>query len=89
MGDRRWIPRWRFAPLTSLEHAFELLDHAASAYTLTTNSRGGFEAEVHVGTRIGRASGEPKARVITLALALALGLEPDGCQPPKTERGRR
>lgn len=61
--------------MTSLEHAFELLDHAASAYTLTTNSRGGFEAEVHVGAHIGRASGEPKARAITIALAQALGLE--------------
>lgn len=72
---RAWTPSWRFAPLTNLDHAFDLLDHAASAYTLTMNSGGSFEAEVRVGGRIGKASGEPKARTITIALAHALGLE--------------
>lgn len=72
---RGWTPTWRFAPLTNVDQAFDLLDATASAYTLTTNTDGVFEAEVRSGKRIGRASGEPKARTITMALAQALGLE--------------
>ena len=74
-SGRAWTPTWRFSPLTSLEDAFGLLDAAASAYTLTAQKDGGFEAEVRVGSRIGRASGEHKARTITIALADALELE--------------
>jgi hypothetical protein len=74
-SDRAWTPSWRFAPLTNLEDAFVLLDASASAYTLATNTDRCFEAEVRVGERVGKASGEPKARSITIALARALGLE--------------
>ena len=82
-SNRAWTPRWRFAPLTNLEDAFGLLDASGSAYTLATNASGSFEAEVRVGRRIGRASGEPKARTITTALADALGLEvPDKMSAP-------
>ena len=76
MGNREWMPRWRFAPLTNLEDAFRLLDTSATAYTLATSKDGNFEAEVRVGEHVGKASGEPKARTITIALALAIGLEP-------------
>ena len=80
---RAWTPSWRFSPLTSLEDAFALLDAAASAYTLAAQKGGGFQAEVRVGSRIGRASGEPKARTITIALADALELEvPDKLRVP-------
>ena len=75
MGNRRWMPRWRFAPLTNLIDAFDLLDASASAYTLATNGGGTFEAEVRVGGRIGKAAGAPRAWTITIALARALGLE--------------
>lgn len=74
-SNRAWTPSWRFAPLTKLEDAFGLLVASASSYTLATNPEGGFKAEVRVGGRIGKASGEPKARTITLALARALDLE--------------
>ena len=71
---RSWIARWRFAPLERLDDAFELLDRASRDYTLTS-IEGAFTAEVRVGDRIGSASGGPKARTITLAVARALGIE--------------
>jgi hypothetical protein len=74
-GNRQWIPRWRFTPLTSLEHAFQLLDRAASNYTLTAVAGGAFTAEVRVRGRMGKASGLSKAKTISLALAQALELE--------------
>jgi hypothetical protein len=74
-SGRSWIPRWRFTPLTSLEHAFQLLDRAASNYTLRTVAGGTFTAEVRVRGRIGKVSGLSKAKTISLALAQALELE--------------
>jgi hypothetical protein len=90
-ADRAWTPIWRFAPLTNLEDAFDLLDASDSAYTLATIAGGSFEAEVRLGGRIGKASGEPKARTITIALARALGLElPDeGSDPSPVPQRRR
>src|SRR5438105_6133405 len=73
-SGRSWIPRWRFTPLTRLDHAFELLDRAASEYRVMTIA-GVFSAEVQVGNRTGKATGEPKAKTITLAIARALGIE--------------
>src|SRR5258708_28407361 len=70
-----WTPSWRFAPLTNLEQAFDLLDRAASTYTIS-NKVGCFDAEVRVGGRVGKASGKLKARTITLALAHARGPQP-------------
>ena len=80
---RAWTPGWRFSPLTSVEDGFALFDAAASAYTLAAQEGGGFQAEVRVRDRIAKASGEPKARTITIALADALGLEvPDKRRVP-------
>ena len=72
-SGREWIPKWRFAPLNRLEDAFHVVDRAADRYILTNDSQV-FTAEVHVGARIGRASGKSRARTITLAVAQALGL---------------
>jgi hypothetical protein len=73
-SGRSWIPRWRFKPLTRLDDAFQLLDHAGGTWVLSVGLDGVFTAEVKIGGRIGRASGEPKARTITLALCQALGI---------------
>jgi hypothetical protein len=73
-GGRGWMPRWRFAPLERLEDAFVLLSRGADEFTLTSRD-GIFTAEVHAGGRKGSASGEPKARTISLALARAVGIE--------------
>jgi hypothetical protein len=74
-ANRSWIPRWRFAPFTNLQHAFELLQAAGSSFILRSLATGAFEAEVCIGGHVGRAAGEPKARTITMAVACALRLE--------------
>jgi hypothetical protein len=74
-SGRSWLPKWRFAPLTRLEDAFQLLDRSASSYKLERVGSATFAVEVELDGRIGKASGEPKARAITLAVARALGLE--------------
>jgi hypothetical protein len=73
-AGRSWIPKWRFKPLARLEDAFLLLDRAGGTYVLSVGSDGVFTAEVQVGDRIGKASGEPKARTISLAISRALGI---------------
>jgi hypothetical protein len=73
-SGRTWIPRNRFRPLARLEDAFLLLCHAASNYRLTSVD-GLFTAEVQIGARTGKATGEPKARTISLAIGQALGIE--------------
>jgi len=89
-SGRSWIPRWRFKPLVRLEDAFLLLDRAGGTYVLSVGSDGVFTAEVRVGERIGKASGEPQARVITIALAAPLGLElPDESSDPSSASQRR
>ncbi|SRR6266481_345284 len=77
MGKRRWIPRWRFQPLTSLEDAFRLLESAASSYTLYGSSDATFTAEVCAAGRTGSASGQSKATTITVAVARAIGIQVD------------
>jgi len=74
-SGRTWIPRWRFQPLVELADAFQLLDQAATRYSLTRDRYGIFKAAVRIGGRWGKASGEPKARTITISVARALGLE--------------
>lgn len=75
--SRSWIPKWRFAPLERLEDAFLLLDNSRATFTLAQSTDGVFTASVRLAHRVGRASGQPKARTITLALARAAGLEVD------------
>jgi hypothetical protein len=76
MDKRRWIPRWRFQPLTNLEDAFRLLEKAAGTFTLTASADGTFAARVRIGkNRSGKASGKSKATVISTAVARAIGLD--------------
>ncbi len=79
-GNRGWMPRWRFQPVLKLDDAFMLLDKAADTYTLSADKEGVFHAEVRIGDAIGKASGEPKARVIALALVIALGIDVRGIE---------
>jgi hypothetical protein len=73
-SGRCWIPKWRFKPFTRLEDAFLLLGRAGGTYTLSLGSDGVFTAEFRVGEHVGKASGEPKARAITVAISRALGI---------------
>ena len=90
-GNRAWMPRWRFTPLTNLEDTFALLDASGCAYTLSANTKGSFEAEVRVSGCVGKVSGVPKARTITIALARALGLDlsDEGTEPAPVPQRRR
>jgi hypothetical protein len=78
---RSWLPKWRFAPLTCLDDAFQLLDRSVGTYKLEHSSAGMFSVEVNLAGRVGRAIGEPQARAITFAVARALGIE----TPPDVE----
>jgi hypothetical protein len=71
---RSWVPRSRFKPFMRLEDAFLLLDRAGCTCVLSVGSNRVFTAAVQIGDRIGKASGEPKARTITLAICKALGI---------------
>ncbi len=71
-SGRSWIPKWRFSPFTRIEDAFSLLDKAGGTYALAVDVKGVFTAQIRIGDCVGRASGDPKARSITLAIARAL-----------------
>ena len=73
-SGRSWLPKWRFRPIVELADAFQLLDRAADHYTLKGDGRT-FNAVIQTSSGRGTASGESKPRVITLAIAKALGLE--------------
>jgi len=78
MGDRRWIPRWRFQPTESLADAFRLLEEAApQEFSMCGDSKGNFRVQVRIGDATGEADGTSKPSVITLAVARALRLEVD------------
>jgi hypothetical protein len=90
-SGRSWRPYWRFSPFERLDDAFEILDRVSEHYTLSGRKDGaGFSAEVRVGRRLGKVSGDGKARTITLAVVHALGLElPRETQlPVRTRAGR-
>lgn len=74
-ANRSWIPRWRFAPLIRLEDAFALVEAASKRYKLQMREDATFVAEVQIGKSGGVASGELKSRVITIAVARAMGME--------------
>ena len=73
MSGRSWIPKWRFRPLESLDDAFLLLDRAGCSYVLSLGADGIFTVVAQIGGRIGKATGEPKARTVTLAMSPGLG----------------
>ncbi len=76
VGNRSWIPRWRFQPLERLEDAFRLLEKAQPEhYSMGAGADGVFSVQVRICGRGGEARHESKPRAITLAIARALGLE--------------
>ena len=90
MENRRWTPAWRFQPTKRLEDAFQLLDAAdPEEYSINARRGGVFAVRVRIGGTAGEAFDTSRARAITHAVARAIGLEPEGCQPPKTGVERR
>jgi hypothetical protein len=75
-GNRRWIPRWRFAPLTNLADAFRLLDAAKpEEFALSGSGNGEFWVRVRLPGGYGEARDTSKPRAIAYAVARAIGIE--------------
>jgi hypothetical protein len=73
-SGRSWTPMSQFKPLDRIADAFQLLERAGAEYQLTAKGRSTFTAEVEIGCSKGKASGPAKARVITIAVARAVGI---------------
>src|ERR1700722_2688782 len=72
---RSWLPLWKFRPLSDIRDAFRLLDYLTDDYFLRATPTRAFSAEVRLNGRVGRAFGEPMARIISLAIARAMALD--------------
>ena len=78
MGDRRWLPRWRFQPADCLQDAFRLLEQTATEeYSMGAAENGSFWAKVRVGGTTGEACELSKSRAITFAIARSFGIDVD------------
>ena len=77
VGNRRWMPRWRFQPMEKLEDAFRLLEQAAPQFYSMGSAAdsGAFSVKVCIGGKVGEAQDKSKPRAITLAVARSIGLE--------------
>jgi hypothetical protein len=85
MENRRWTPAWRFQPAKRIEDAFRLLDAADPEECRIISHRGGpFTVRVQIGGTAGEAAHASRARAITLAIACAVGLDPERPQCSKT-----
>ena len=78
MGDRRWLPRWRFQPAERLKDAFRLLEQSApEEYSMGAGENGYFWVRVRVAGATGEALESSKPRAITYAIARAFGIDVD------------
>jgi hypothetical protein len=78
MGDRRWLPRWRFKPAERLQDAFRLLEQAApEEYSMVGAENGSFWVKVRVAGTTGEALEPFKPLAIAYAVARAFGIDVD------------
>ncbi len=76
MGDRAWIPRWRFQPAEKLEDAFRLLEDATpQEYKICGDDKGNIHVQVRIAGTLGEAHGTSKPLALTYAIARAIGIE--------------
>lgn len=76
LGQRRWLPRWRFQPLHRVEDAFRLLQKAdPQQFTMQRNARGITQIKLCLNGKKGEARSSSTACAVTLAIARALALE--------------
>jgi hypothetical protein len=80
LGNRRWMPRWRFRPFRRLEDALQLLEKANVRYAVENARAGAFMARVIVGEQVATAHGTSPAAALTTALAKAIGIDVEGCE---------
>jgi hypothetical protein len=75
MGNRGWMPRWRFQPTEKLADALRLLEVAApEEYSLRGDTEGNIRVRVRIGAATGAACSTSKPRAITWAIARAVGI---------------
>jgi hypothetical protein len=91
MGNRGWMPRWRFQPTEKLEDALRLLREAApQEYSICGDEKGVLQVRVRVGASTGTANGGTLANAIATAVARAVGLEvPEDLQNDGVTRAPR
>ena len=76
MGNREWMPRWRFQPADKLDDAFRLLQEAApQAYSICGDDKGSIHVQVRINGAIGEARGTSVPGAVTYAIARAVGIE--------------
>ena len=90
MGNRGWLPRWRFQPTERVDDAYRLLERAApQEYSMDRAQDGRFWVKVCIAGATGEAQESTQARAVTFAVARAIGLDPEGRNDPKTGVERR
>jgi len=78
MGNRQWMPRWRFQPVKTIADAVRLLEKAApESCAMDCDKSGVFHVQVRLAGKTGETRNKSKARAITYAIARAIGLELD------------
>jgi hypothetical protein len=76
MGNREWMPRWRFQPTEKLEDAFRLLEEAGPReYSICGDDKGSIHVRVRIDGTAGEARGTSKPLTLTYAIARAVGIE--------------
>ena len=76
MGNRGWMPRWRFQPVEKLEDAFRLLEQAApQEYSICGDDKGNIHVQVRIAGTAGEACGTSRPLAITYAIARAVGID--------------
>jgi hypothetical protein len=77
LGERRWLPRWRFQPVERLEDAFRLLEQAGPEEYSMGAADGSFWAKVRIAGTTGEARELSKPRALTFAIARAFEIDVD------------
>jgi len=76
MGNREWMPRWRFQPIDKLDDAFRLLQEAApQAYRISGDDKGSIHVQVRINGAVGEARETSIPGAVTYAVARAVGIE--------------
>ena len=76
MGNRGWMPRWRFQPVAKLDDAFRLLEEAKpQEFSICGDDKGTIHVQVRIAGVAGEARGTSKPLAIAYAVARAVGIE--------------
>ena len=78
IGNRCWLPRWRFQPCERLQDAVRLLERAApEEFSMGAAESGSFWVKVRIAGTTGEAVEPSKPRAIAFAIARAFKFDVD------------